>query len=270
MSTVIRKIRRRSFDSVRRWYDKSKPFIESHRGCNREEDENTIPAFKKAIEYGCDSIELDVWLTKDLIPVVIHGGENGTISETTNGDGKAADHTFEQISKFTTNKNKYQIPSLEEVLIVCKDNIFVNIEIKDKDTIQCMIKIVELVHKFDIRDQIAISTFENNHWEEMKKISDNYCIELGYLYDNTENKTVVYEYDENKRNSTINIWYQGVTQEFVHNAHSNNIAVHCWFCMNDDENEEVISYLIQCGVDVICSNSPREAIEIRDRIFCSV
>lgn len=41
--------------------------------------QNTLSSFKKSIDIGLDSVELDVWLTKDMIPVVIHGGEYGEI-----------------------------------------------------------------------------------------------------------------------------------------------------------------------------------------------
>ena len=56
-----------------------KVFIEGHRGVNREFFENSIESFKQAIKYNLDSIELDIWLTKDKIPIVIHGGFRGCL-----------------------------------------------------------------------------------------------------------------------------------------------------------------------------------------------
>lgn len=43
-----------------------------HRGVSGKYPENTMLAFKKAVEAGCDGIEMDVQLTKDLIPVIMH------------------------------------------------------------------------------------------------------------------------------------------------------------------------------------------------------
>ena len=56
--------------------------------------EEIYPSFKKSIDIGLDSVELDVWLTKDMIPVVIHGGEYGEIEEFTDGKGNVKEMTL--------------------------------------------------------------------------------------------------------------------------------------------------------------------------------
>lgn len=56
----------------------------AHRGFSGKYPENTMLAFKKAIEFGADGIELDVQLTKDEEIVIIH---DETIDRTTNGKG---------------------------------------------------------------------------------------------------------------------------------------------------------------------------------------
>lgn len=63
------------------------PVVEGHRG-SVIEPENTLIAFQNAIKLGCESIELDIWLSKDKIPVVIHGTDKGEVNNTTNGTGK--------------------------------------------------------------------------------------------------------------------------------------------------------------------------------------
>ena len=55
-------------------------YIEGHRGMNREFYENTLKSFAKSIECKLDSIEFDVWLTKDKVPVIFHGGDEGQLS----------------------------------------------------------------------------------------------------------------------------------------------------------------------------------------------
>ena len=49
-------------------------YIEGHRGMNRKFYENTLKSFSQAISSSIDSIEFDVWLTKDKVPVIMHGG----------------------------------------------------------------------------------------------------------------------------------------------------------------------------------------------------
>ena len=69
-------IQRHSFDIFKKSH---KIFIEGHRGVNRKIFQNTIDSYKEAIKYNLDSIEIDVWLTKDKIPIVIHGGFLGSL-----------------------------------------------------------------------------------------------------------------------------------------------------------------------------------------------
>ena len=69
----------------------------AHRGYCGKYPENTMLAFKKAVEAGCDEIELDVQLTKDGKVVVIH---DETIDRVTNGSGLVRDYTLEELQKF--------------------------------------------------------------------------------------------------------------------------------------------------------------------------
>ena len=55
-----------------------------HRGFSGEYPENTMLAFQKAVEAGCEGIELDVQLTKDLVPVIMHDEK---VDRTTDGNG---------------------------------------------------------------------------------------------------------------------------------------------------------------------------------------
>ena len=43
------------------------PYIQGHRGVNKEFPENTLRSFQNAIDNGIDGVELDIWLSKDNI-----------------------------------------------------------------------------------------------------------------------------------------------------------------------------------------------------------
>ena len=68
----------------------------AHRGFSGKYPENTMLAFRKALEAGADGIELDVQLTKDGEPVVIHDEKT---DRTTNGTGFVCDYTLEELKK---------------------------------------------------------------------------------------------------------------------------------------------------------------------------
>ena len=54
------------------WIRLEGPFLIGHRGNAAHDRENTPRAFETALEAGCDGVELDVRLTRDLVPVVHH------------------------------------------------------------------------------------------------------------------------------------------------------------------------------------------------------
>ena len=83
-----------------------------HRGAPRNEPENTLRSFKKALSLNVDMIECDVHLTKDGQVVVIH---DPTVERTTNGKGKVKGFTLKEIKRLDAGKGE-KIPTLEEIV----------------------------------------------------------------------------------------------------------------------------------------------------------
>lgn len=126
--------------------------IASHRGTHNTFPENSMAAFKKGIELGIDVIELDVRHTKDDSLVIMH---DGSVDRTTNGKGKVAEMTFEEIRKlrlkFNGELTEEKVPTLEEALILAKGKILVDLDIKT-NRVPAIMKVVE-------RTQTASTTF---------------------------------------------------------------------------------------------------------------
>lgn len=114
----------------------------AHRGAMKTHPENTIPAFRAAVEAGAHMIEFDVWLTKDHRMVVIH---DSGVDRTTNGTGKVSDLTFSEIRALDAGSWKdpgfagLQIPTPEEVLKEIPYNVWINIHIKGAGELPAMI-----------------------------------------------------------------------------------------------------------------------------------
>lgn len=247
-------------------------FIEGHRGVNREFYQNTLESFSQAINYNLDSIELDVWLTKDKIPVVIHGGKKGQLSEHIKGVDKkllVSEITFEDLQKLRTVERDQQIPSLESVLDLCKNKIFINIEIKDNNYIGVFNEVVKLLEKKEMFDQIAMSSFFHKVFDLIQDYNKKggKQIEFGYLYRDSKEKEVFKPYRFDTKGCSMNIYQKDVTKEIIQKAHDNGIKVMAWFKMKDKENEEIYKKLFDCGIDVICSNEPNKAKEFRDFVY---
>src|SRR4051794_38719235 len=73
----------------------ARPII-AHRGASGSAPENTIAAFELAAAHGADAIELDVRLTADRVPVVLH---DAALDRTTSGRGPLGLMTLEQVQK---------------------------------------------------------------------------------------------------------------------------------------------------------------------------
>ena len=148
---------------------KKKPLIIAHRGLKAKYPENTMAAFKAALDLGVTMIELDVTLTLDREVVVIH---DKTLERTSSGSGSVRDWLWEDLRKldagswFSPRFNGEKIPSLEEVLSLCAGRVQVNVEIKPEafeeqnpaDAIE--IKVLDLVETFAMTDSVLISCFE--------------------------------------------------------------------------------------------------------------
>ncbi len=109
----------------------------AHRGENRVNPENTIPAFKAAIDLGAQMIEFDVRLTKDKKPVIMH---DRSVDRTTNGRGLVGELTLEEIRRLDAGSWKsdkfkdVKVPTLQEVLDIMPENVRLNIHLKgDKE-----------------------------------------------------------------------------------------------------------------------------------------
>lgn len=105
----------------------------AHRGAHAEAPENTLAAFRKAIELRCDFVEMDVRITKDGTLVILH---DSTLDRTTNGSGNVADQTLSSVralavkTPWGVNLSTEQVPTFDEALAVCRGKIKVYVDHK--------------------------------------------------------------------------------------------------------------------------------------------
>jgi glycerophosphoryl diester phosphodiesterase len=95
--------------------------VVGHRGAAGRAPENTRAAFRLGWELGADMVELDVRLTADGHPVVLH---DATLDRTTNGTGPVAERTLAEIqaldagARFGPAFAGERVPTLTEALVV--------------------------------------------------------------------------------------------------------------------------------------------------------
>ena len=157
--------------------------VEGHRG-GRFDFENTLNAFKLAIEHNLDSIEFDIWLTKDKIPVVIQGvlgaiGYDIPGHEELSKETPINDITYEQISKIILPNNE-SIPTLESLIDLCKGKIVMNCEIKENDKEVCQILVDMIKSKQLDMSHIYFSSFNHDILDHFAELTAEYRI--SYLH----------------------------------------------------------------------------------------
>ena len=161
--------------------------IIAHRGVfdNVNIIENSIKAFKEAIKLGYD-IEFDVQLTKDNKLVVFH---DDNLLRMTGLDKYICDCTYDEISNLTLLNTNQHIPSLDDVLKIIGDKVFMDIEIKGNKRIKIICDL--LIEKLNNYNNYSLKSFNPKVSRYLKK---NYSNEkTGYLINNKyDNKILNY------------------------------------------------------------------------------
>ena len=113
-------------------------YVVAHRGAHEEAPENTLAAYRRGIELGCDFVEIDVRTTKDGQFVSVH---NATVdSYCADGTtGKVRDFTLAQLkaldigSRIGPEWKDERIPTFDEILDLCRGKIGVYLDLKDAE-----------------------------------------------------------------------------------------------------------------------------------------
>lgn len=110
---------------------RNKILIVAHRGVHHEVPENSLAAIEAAIKQGVDIVEIDVKVSSDGIPFLMH---DQTVDRTTNGKGDAEGFTFQRLSqlqlKHQGKQTAYHVPTLEEALQLAKGKIVLDLDLK--------------------------------------------------------------------------------------------------------------------------------------------
>lgn len=246
----------------------------AHRGYSGKFDENTMIAFKKAIEYGADGIETDIQLSKDGVPVIIH---DETLDRTTNGQGFVKDFTFDELKVFRTksvgqvkelkkdvesnytleeiehfkNNDGEEIPALEELLkLVAESDLkLLNLELKNSivEYEGMEEKVLDMISKYGLMDRVIISTFNHLSLVKVRKLDSE--IKLGALTETT--LANVPRYLNDIKVQCYHPYFPSIlNEEYMKEIKSGGIMVNPYTINTKDHMLKVI----KAGVDCIITN----------------
>lgn len=115
---------------IRNLMKKHGTIVMAHRGGNWSAD-NSIANFKAAVENRVEGVETDVWLTKDGVPMIVHGGDDGQLALYGLPEEYVYDWTCEELKTKLKLPNGEEMPTLLEMLFIFQgSDILLNIELK--------------------------------------------------------------------------------------------------------------------------------------------
>lgn len=159
----------------------------AHRGFSGKAPENTLAAVRMAIALPYVRwIEIDVQLSKDGVPVVIH---DYSLDRTTNGHGKVKDMDWEPMKRLDAGSWKgrafrgERVPSLEQVLDLAKGRLHLNIELKTIGNLYPGIEktVTDLISSKGMRDEVVLTSFEAGALQRVKEVDSRF--KTGLIYD---------------------------------------------------------------------------------------
>lgn len=222
--------------------------IIAHRGYSGVYPENTISAFRGAIDIGADMTELDVQQTKDGIIVVFHDDD---LTRTAGIDGTIADFTYDELldmevgSWFSEEFTGEKIPTLAEALEVIRESdLEVYLELKDIGEKEGFVEgVLAAAEETGMQERCIFASFQYNYLTFFKEQG------LRTLYN-------VSEYDETlplqKEADYYGLNSQKVTPEAVKAIHDAGKKAFVWTV---DDPKEVRNQM-SMGIDGIVTNQP--------------
>jgi glycerophosphoryl diester phosphodiesterase len=246
------------------------PAIVAHRGASASHPENTIESFLAAVETGADMVELDVRLTVDQVPVVLHDLD---VSRTTDGSGFVHVMTLSDLKRLDASGGRgprHEVPTLREVLEALSGRIAVDIEIKnlpgepsfDSPREAAVEATLALLEEVRFEGPVLVSSF---NWLSIERAKERAAhIPTGLITRADVDPWAALVYVREKSHDVLlpNVAaLSAAGRPFLEAAHDDAIRVGTWTV----DDPEAVRDLFEMGVDAIATNDPAMAVPIRRR-----
>ena len=231
-------------------------WVVAHRGASGHAPENTMAAFRRAVEMGARFIETDLHLTRDARVVAIH---DSTLDRTTTGHGLVHLRSLEEVraldagawfgSRSAESFAGERVPTLDEILRFAKErDVIFYLEIKSDAAWGVEHAVVAALRDSGEAARVIILSFDPATLESVHRLDSTMM--TGYLCEHPSNDLV----ERSVRAGARQIVPRGdlVTPALVEKAHRAGLQVVAW-TINEPEQ---MRRLIAAGVDGIMSDYP--------------
>jgi glycerophosphoryl diester phosphodiesterase len=238
---------------VRPSLERNRVQILAHRGASAYAPENTLAAFRLAIEQGADWLELDVQQTGDGHLVVFH---DLRVERTTNGRGALRDLTLEQVrqldagSWFGPRFAGERVPTFEEVVALAREaGVRIFPEVKDPRFYPGIEeRVAATLRAYEYEDRTIVQSFDAGSLERLRELNPRLRLAALYTRDNPLRE------DPPGRAEVIGPPWELVAGDrgLVREAHVAGRQVVVWTV----EGASTARQMIQARVDGIITNRP--------------
>lgn len=245
------------------------PAVVAHRGASSTYPENTLEAFRGALDAGADAVELDVRLTADGVPVIMHDPD---VAATTDGSGLVRDLTLAEIRRLDASGGRglgLGVPTFREAMEMLGPLGGVDVEVKnipgepdyDSPTESVARAVVEVLDGLGMRDRALVSSFNPLSIELVRRLAPD--VATGLLTTERVDPRQALGHASAGGHAMILPAKSAVLAAgpaLVAEAHGAGVLIGTWTV--DDPAE--ITRLFGWGVDAVATNDPARAAPLRD------
>lgn len=253
------------------WIREYRPLSVAHRGHSIAYPENTLEAYRKAIELGVDGIECDVNITRDGTLVMMH---DTTLDRTTTGTGLVSASTWDEIRqldagrKFKPEFAGVKIPSAEETLLLYKEAGIVScFEVKGANADEwrrIALGLTDLFIKHDMLDTAFLSSYHHECLQQAMEKCPELLISPERLPDDAPADPPEAVRQAKLFNAPVlQHQYTVLTADVVRTLHENEIAVWSW--STTDEPSMLLS--LELGADALMGDDVQLMLEVLERLL---
>ena len=219
-----------------------------HRGASASLPENTLGAFRAALDLGADGVELDVRRTADGGLAIRHDAELA--------DGRP-------VVEVRTAELPPDVPLLDQVLDACAGAEIVNVELKnwpaDVDFDPAEQLADQVVALLDARGQLAdehllVTSFHLPTVDRFRALAP--ALPTGFLVINADEPEALVARVADAGHRALHPHHLFVTEDLVDLAHAAGLALNTWTVDDPDR----ITWLAEIGVDAVIVNDPASAL----------
>ncbi|MDD2214832.1 MAG: glycerophosphodiester phosphodiesterase family protein [Oscillospiraceae bacterium] len=234
----------------------------AHRGFSDIYPENTMLAFEKAIETGCQGIELDVQMSQDGTLFIMH---DEAVNRTTSASGFVKDLRREQLLALVSNSTPASatdrpqaIPTLAQYFErVSQLPLITNIELKNSSWYYPGLEtaVIRMVRDYGLADRVLLSSFNHASMVLCHELDPD--IKTALLLGSQVIGNVG-QYALAMHCSYVHPYYRTVTPGLLRSCHEVGVKVNAWTV----NGRKTLAEQLELGVDGVITNRPRLALSL--------